>query len=1467
MNMMNKSRIFRKWAGGISLSFLFLSTGLAPVYASDTEVYARTVDFSSDVTPVLMMVLDSSGSMLFCMDGTGPCPYPNIKRIEALQNSMRKVLYGSPSGTVVKPAPDFIKMGYARFNPDANDGGWMRYPALKLGDYVTTPASAAVTVEARVLAGADDAVSGALLSNISGTSVQLGSDVVGVRFDDLQIPRSATISGATLTFFRPNTTGSVPNKLLVKREHSANPAAYSTTNGPEALSRTYGPGLQLVTVTPANNSWIQGTVALDVTAQVQNQVDLTDWCGGQALAFKLEKVPSGSASFAAAAFEDYDRTASESDVRPRLTVTYTITGSARAGTCIKAPVDVVQGVASTLDDVEWPEGAGTAISYRDATLQPGAIRDSARNHVGLWFKKLPVPNGAAIDKAWLYVTQAQSATSVAATVEVSAYAADNIASVCSQDATTKRVTCTAPTAGLTSVATMPLAASATDLTHLAVDVTQQVREVVSRTGWAKDNAIAFHLVNAASSGAGSETSLYSVDAGLSKAAVLHVVMRPTFTNMDTLIKTARQDLFDDIKVRMYAEGGTPLADAYAEAARYLLGMASYARNTFTTTFSGQAPSQTYTQPDSRTTTTTTSQVYQSPIVDTGECSANYIFMMTDGDPNNASNVNNNSGGITGDKTTDPVGHPNGYNLDCSAYSKLPISQGNANTNFSCMISVATHLASANNQKQALIRTNTVLFDNDASTGSAVVHDMALVAAKTAGKGEFFHAKNENQLTDALLSTMTKTLDETGSITAPGVAVNQFNRLTHLDQLYYAVFDPDTGRSRWMGNVKRYRLNFSTTGASIAGRDGFPAIDSSTTFFSTSAKSFWGTDTDGNNALMGGVAKKLPNAGTRTIYTRIDPYVSGEMALTPLLGVSGATGRPLVDGLTVDEQFVNLNKWLHGYAIQIADDPLATTKIVKKAVTTISSTTATRRELGGVLHSQPVLVNFGYSGTDPLAAQTNPYLQENMLFFSTMEGMLHAVKAGGDPYDANQNGGVEQFAFMPKETLKRAGVFALGNEQLLPEFGLDVTWTVHRVDGNADLKITGSGNSGDPDKVWLYGGMRMGGSNYYALNVTMPSAPKLKWVIEGGTGSGSFGGMGQTWSKPVIGQVKVGSTIKTALFFGGGYDDKHETAGYGAANTSDAKGNQVYIVDADTGGLLWSASATGSPSMTVPDMKFSIPSELKLFDANKDGLVDAVYFGDLGGQVFRLDINNEATSNSQIGARVQRIANLGQLVTADTTNQRRFYEAPGVAMLYDSVRKAPYVAVALGSGYRGHPLDLQTEDGFYVLRDNDVLRSDLLTMTSSNLQATITPTGLAMVDLSSPAGAAMTDKMGWMIDLPASGEKVLASPLILFGEVFFTTYIPLPSTAPTQKCKPVIGASSLWRVSVTDGAASFDFNKDGTVTAEERNMAGIVQGLGGAPQLLIGEDGKNAVITGTGVERNKDLQSPTMRRTRWFEKTK
>jgi type IV pilus assembly protein PilY1 len=65
-------------------------------------------------------------------------------------------------------------------------------------------------------------------------------------------------------------------------------------------------------------------------------------------------------------------------------------------------------------------------------------------------------------------------------------------------------------------------------------------------------------------------------------------------------------------------------------------------------------------------------------------------------------------------------------------------------------------------------------------------------------GTFHTADNSENLIEAFNSILQSVKDVSATFVSPGVAVNQLNRLTHRDELYYAVFKPDE-RKVWPGN--------------------------------------------------------------------------------------------------------------------------------------------------------------------------------------------------------------------------------------------------------------------------------------------------------------------------------------------------------------------------------------------------------------------------------------------------------------------------------------------------------------------------------------------------------------------------------------------------------------------------------------------------------------------------------------------
>ena len=124
----------------------------------------------------------------------------------------------------------------------------------------------------------------------------------------------------------------------------------------------------------------------------------------------------------------------------------------------------------------------------------------------------------------------------------------------------------------------------------------------------------------------------------------------------------------------------------------------------------------------------------------------------------------------------------------------------------------------------------------------------------------------------------------------------------------------------------------------------------------------------------------------------------------------------------------------------------------------------------------------------------------------------------------------------KQAFEKNEVTSGGTANLF--YGVDGPWTAYTeyvVDGSGYLTV-GDGKGDQKGVQDVYGGLRMGGRSYYALDLKDIQNPKLKFHInpdEETTGPLSY--MGQSWSKPTIGFVNWGGKRTRVMFVGGGYD--------------------------------------------------------------------------------------------------------------------------------------------------------------------------------------------------------------------------------------------------------------------------------------------------------------------------------------------
>lgn len=660
-----------------------------------------------------------------------------------------------------------------------------------------------------------------------------------------------------------------------------------------------------------------------------------------------------------------------------------------------------------------------------------------------------------------------------------------------------------------------------------------------------------------------------------------------------------------------------------------------------------------------------------------------------------------------------------------------------------------------------------------------------VASPGYGNGGFFPTQSAQGVTNSVIAFINN-LDKvplepltTGAISVPYDALNPKNLQEYG---YLRALEPNPANTylTWRGNLKKYHVVLSGTNAGAFEANTGGLVYNANGAFRADTKDYWNSSNynDGGKVFLGGSYAKvpLPIAGQnetrdeegnitkyyyavqtkiRNLFTDVSA-VAADGSLTKIstsgtnllrIPAAPATGANPFDSASNTASYV-----LGKFDASTGQDILKTFPISLKlkilnylgystdiSATTLPSSLVTSNapylSMGGSIHSLPVQLT--YNGTlDENGNLTSA--REQSILYGTMEGGLHIVDAST---------GVEQMAFVPADILNdpvASRALVVGqSDTTAPAHGMDGAWVS---DPAYSITTTGSGSSAvskvTAKQMNIYGGMRMGGSSYYGLNVLNPASPKLLFRV--GADQTDYSRMGQSWSKPVLANIRYNGVIKRVMIVGGGYDQCYENPNITLSNScftnGKAKGNAVYIIDAKTGERLWWTSDTGS-NIDNSNMKHSIVSRISTLDRDADGLVDHLYFGDLGGQIFRIDLNNnQAKTNStysSFGIRVVRLANLATNdsnydASNDYTNGNapRFYEPPTVTIHDYGIRT--FITVGIASGDRSTPLDVYPLTGregmspssalsgrpvnnVYGIIDKDFIKKNLMSLTDSQLE--------------------------------------------------------------------------------------------------------------------------------------------------------
>ncbi|MEO6280573.1 PilC/PilY family type IV pilus protein [Roseateles sp.] len=472
----------------------------------------------------------------------------------------------------------------------------------------------------------------------------------------------------------------------------------------------------------------------------------------------------------------------------------------------------------------------------------------------------------------------------------------------------------------------------------------------------------------------------------------------------------------------------------------------------------------------------------------------------------------------------------------------------------------------------------------------------------------------------------------------------------------------------------------------------------------------------------------------------------------------------------------------------------------------------------------------------------------MVYVGTNAGMLHAV----DGRLSGDSAGKEVWAYVPggvfdgpTSTPSVNGLASFGNPDFTHHYLLDATPLAIDV----DLGRT-PGGRGTDWRTLLIGGLGKGGKTLYALDITDPAsvtdeataAQKVLWEF-------SESSLGYTYSQPAVVKTRKYGWV---VVVGSGYNNN---------------GGQGYFffINPRTGALLEKVAA--------PCSNCSSNNQAGLAHVNAfvldltDGIADAIYGGDLMGNVWRLDVTGSGDYPEPVkfatlvgsDGKALPITSKPLPVVQPETNRR--YITVGTGRLLDTSdlnnRQAQrFFAIIDGTNAQF------SIDGRVKGTKSDLPRGITFPLTVSNM--------LQLTDLNAKISLDLRTQLGWYVDLGVSaggpGWRVLSDPTSFYGTVAFAA--TSPSTADV--CSPS-GSSRVYAIDLgagycalkNGGQACFATTK-GIVT-DLQYYSVNVKGVGKS-QLMAGSTGGSCTGSDCTVEHieTRNPKGLGLQRMNWRE---
>ncbi|NYR08857.1 PilC/PilY family type IV pilus protein [Psychrobacter sp. BI730] len=759
--------------------------------------------------------------------------------------------------------------------------------------------------------------------------------------------------------------------------------------------------------------------------------------------------------------------------------------------------------------------------------------------------------------------------------------------------------------------------------------------------------------------------------------------------------------------------------------------------------------------------------YNAPVSDS-QCSGYGIYFLTDGEPNRSSNSI-----ASGLMNLSLTGNSSPLSISDKCSGDLPNGSWGSEGAWSCMGDYSKKLRDVTNPSKRSILTATVGFGKEFAgiktsvdgAGKTVYHcdesasssykpsqdakNLCELGSEAYGGGGFYYTTDADSLAASVTSftaKLTQVIETapSGTITIPNDPLSSTNLQPFA---YLPMLEPKVAGSQyvWPGNLKKYNVYQGT----LYGKSTFPFSESSRLYddddgddfpddLSTSTQDLWSTidykndkGESANNSIYAGGAYarlKAPTAGTNANSTRNVYVESGTGSNAKLVNIKVTNGTVIgFDQLDSDYGVAEKLYLLSFLGYSVSTDAAATITALNTAAEQTTAfndivknpPTQEVKVLGGVVHSKPRQVSYGADFTTDGEISNDEKDRDDYIMFGSMDGALHLVSA---------EKGEETFAFIPKTIIKKQlKALKADSEGSVGRtvFGVDAPWTSSSV---LEYDFSGTTKKVKATSVKAYGGLRMGGKGIYGLDLTTKDKPTF--LFSKNTTDTGFSRLGQVWSEPTAAKIRVKNGTKyeskDVIIVAGGYDTCYENPSFQLQSSGDntscdkktqAEGNVVYILDASDGSIISSISGSdsGTNHTKVDSMKHSVVAGVTALDRDDDGNVDHLYYADLGGSVYRVDLNSGAT-NASLVKRVVRVLN----ASSGQTLPYRFYERP-IVSFYTSPYQEIFASVTIASGDRSTPLSMlrDTDNPNYLfnLFDYDIAQPSIFSYTADSLTTT------------------------------------------------------------------------------------------------------------------------------------------------------